>query len=69
MFWKKGYQDPKPILETMIAKPKAVEKKLLWNQNCVFEIKIDLTLVGNGTCRRVLKTPWTTTEIYKTRTQ
>ena len=33
MFWKKGYQDPKPILETMIAKPKAVEKKLLWNQN------------------------------------
>ena len=48
MFWKKGYQDPKPILETMIAKPKAVEKKLLWNQNCVFEIKTDLTLVGNG---------------------
>ena len=33
MFWKKGYQDPKPILETMITKPKAVEKKLLWNQN------------------------------------
>ena len=48
MFWKKGYQDPKHDLETMIVKPKAVEKKLLWNQNCEFEIKTVLTLAIAG---------------------
>ena len=51
MFWKKGYQDPKKILETiiLIVKPKAVEKEASLKSNCVFEIKIDLSLVGNGT--------------------
>ena len=45
---RRGTKTPKTTLETMIIKPKAVIKKLPWNQNCVFEIKIDLALVGNG---------------------
>ena len=49
---RRGTKTPKTTLETMIIKPKAVIKQLPWNQNCVFEIKIDLALVGNG--RRVM---------------